>query len=285
MYFQNSCDGCYSDSLDVRFTKACDNKCGFCIEKNGIDGMKVDVDAMISSTIKSGKKTVLILGGEPLLEMEKVKRYLLGIIGRVDKIYLTTSLPITIENNKDTFLDIMLFLDGLNVSLQHYDNDINNDVLCAGSRHDRIELLKTILENEMIARKTRVSINLVKGFIDTKEKIDEFLYKMQDIGVRHVKINELQNADDLYVSFEKTYGKRLPSPYSHGCQKEISLEGHENIKITLKRSCFCVNEGLTASLSDFIKAVIKTVFKDNSKGKGQVVLYESGMLSEGWQSK
>lgn len=36
--FCNSCDGAY-DSLDVRFTKACDNDCAFCIERNGINSL------------------------------------------------------------------------------------------------------------------------------------------------------------------------------------------------------------------------------------------------------
>lgn len=35
---QNSCDGAFS-SLDVRFTKRCDNNCEFCIEKLGIDSL------------------------------------------------------------------------------------------------------------------------------------------------------------------------------------------------------------------------------------------------------
>lgn len=63
--FCNSCDGAY-DSLDVRFTKACDNDCAFCIERNGINSLGLtNVEKMIDSTIKSGINSVLILGGEP----------------------------------------------------------------------------------------------------------------------------------------------------------------------------------------------------------------------------
>lgn len=281
MKFCNSCDGYYEDSLDVRFTKACDNKCPFCIEKEGICAQNVDVEAMIKSTIDSKRKTILILGGEPLLEIDKVNRYIQGIRGYVNKIYLTTSLPITIKEKWDVFQNIVLFLDGLNVSLQHYSSKINNNVLHASSCHDRIDLLREMCENDMIARKTRVSINLVKGYIDSKLEIDRFLSMMEMIGVRHVKINELQNAEDIYVSFEKAYGKKLPSPYSHGCQQEITLPGH-NLKITLKRSCFCVNTSLNASFSDLLKAIIKNFFPSKFQGKGQMVMYESGMLSMGW---
>lgn len=284
MKFNNSCDGCYADSLDVRFTKACDNHCPFCIERQGICAKQIDVESMIDSTIKSGKRNILILGGEPLLEMEQVFRYIMGIRGYVDKIYLTTSLPYTIIEKWDLFEQIVLFLDGLNVSLQHYSSKINNEVLHASSNHDRIALLQKMCKNDMISRKTRVSINLVKGYIDSKLEIDRFLSMMEMIGVRHVKINELQGSEDLYVSFEKSYGKRLQSPYSHGCQTEIELPNH-NIRITLKRSCFCVNNELTASIGDVVKAFIKMLLKQK-KGAlpkpHQMVVYENGLLSDGW---
>jgi 2-iminoacetate synthase ThiH len=49
MTFKNSCDGYYT-SMDVRFTKACDNSCQFCIEKQGLDNLgKPNVKKMIDS--------------------------------------------------------------------------------------------------------------------------------------------------------------------------------------------------------------------------------------------
>lgn len=60
----NSCDGIYHEFLDVRFGRQCDNNCSFCIEKAGVDDKGIDVDKLIKSTLESGKKGVLILGGE-----------------------------------------------------------------------------------------------------------------------------------------------------------------------------------------------------------------------------
>lgn len=128
----NSCDGIYNDSLDVRFTKSCDNRCEFCIERHGIDSLgKTDISKLIKKTIISGKKNILILGGEPLLNIEDTLEYVEGIRDYVDHIYLTTSLPESISQNYDCFLQIMKYLDGLNISLQHYNPDINNDILNA----------------------------------------------------------------------------------------------------------------------------------------------------------
>ena len=88
----NSCDGIYSNSLDVRFGRQCDNNCEFCIERHGIEARNIDVDKMIESTLNSNKTSVLILGGEPLLCMDKVLKYTNGIKYKIDEIYLTTAL-------------------------------------------------------------------------------------------------------------------------------------------------------------------------------------------------
>lgn len=279
--FKNSCDGCYSAySLDLRALKACDNKCSFCIERCGIDSLgETDVKKLIQSTLTSGKGTVLILGGEPLLIIPKILEYTKGIRDSVGEIYLTTSLPWAVEENWDDFSELMGLLDGLNVSLQHYDKDINNDVLHASSRHDRIKMLGKICDSW--ADKVRVSINLVKGYIDSKEEIDNFLSAMEAIGVKHVKINELQGCEDTYVSFEKAYGMKLKSPYAHGCQFDIDI--HDGMRVTLKRACFTINQNLDASFADFVKVIAKKFMK--KQAAPQMVLYENGDLSVGWRQK
>lgn len=55
----NSCDGIY-ESLDIRFTKACDNNCSFYIEKFGIKSLgKTDVAALAKSVFDSDLKIYL----------------------------------------------------------------------------------------------------------------------------------------------------------------------------------------------------------------------------------
>lgn len=285
----NSCDGIYDNSLDVRFTRICDNACPFCIERNGIQGMETDVKKLISSTIQSGKQEILILGGEPFILIEELCEYVKGIRPFVDKIYITTSLPITIVNNYQVFEEIMKNIDGLNVSLQHYDDSLNNLAIHAKQPHTRIHsLLKRICGNRGYARKVRVSINLVKGLIDTSNKLNTFLKTMCELGIQHVKINELQHEEKLYISFQDIFKDELrlseielKSPYSHGCQQTIQLKGYKNLKITLKRACFCVNDNLNANLSDMLKAFRKTFVPIKQT---HMVLYENGTLESGWLS-
>lgn len=282
----NSCDGIYNDCLDVRFTKSCDNNCAFCIEKNGINSLgDTDVNHMIQNTIQSNKQTVLILGGEPFLKPNKLLQYIQGIRPHVQYIYITTSLPKTIDMNNNIITDILDMIDGLNVSLQHYDWIINNDILNARSKHNRIEILADILKNEIIRPKVRVSINLVKGYIDSKEKLMSCIELLHSINCQHIKINELQNVSkDIYVSFEDIMNLKMKSPYTFGCQTDVSqLFDKYNMKFILKRSCFVVKDKsiAKATIWDLIKAIRKRFDKTYNN---MCVMYENGMVSDGWKT-
>lgn len=270
----NSCDGIYKDSLDVRFTKACDNRCEFCIERKGITGKPQNVPKMIEATKLSGKTDILILGGEPMLNPTALLEYVTGIKPFVKNIYITTSLPIAIQQDYATFEQIMDNITCLNVSLQHYDWKINNEVLHATSKFNRIKLLEKICTK--YADKVRVSINLVRGYIDTRKKLDEFLTTMEKIGVKHTKINELQHEPDLYVAFKDLYNLKLPVPYVYGCQGDIELP--YNMRITLKRACFCVQPQHIVATKEEAKKFLQHTRPD----LGYTVLYEDGSLSKGW---
>lgn len=283
MNIVNSCDGFYSDSLDVRFTKACDNKCSFCIERNGFKDQGMNVDEMIKSTVNSKKKNVLILGGEPFLYIHELEKYVDYIQWYKKEIYITTSLPKTIIENWDVFTRIITRITCLNISLQHYDYEENNKILNATSNHNRIDIIKKMCEDPYMALKCRVSINLVKGAIDNKEDLDKFISKMYNIGVRNIKINELQHCPDKYVSFEDIYGIKMNQPYSHGCQTNIVIPKYKDMKVTVKRSCFIVEKSREASKSDLFKLLVKNISLKKNK-YSQDVLYEDGTISKGWKS-
>lgn len=285
----NACDGIY-DSLDVRFTKACDNRCSFCIEKEGLQSLgNTDVDKLIKSTLESNKKDILILGGEPLLTPELVLKYIKGIRESVDTIYLTTSLPKSVISGDDNFAfkKIIKLLDGINISIHHHLDEINNSVLDSTNPYNRIEFLDKMLKWDEFAKKARICCNLVSGYIDSKESIDSFVSYMSLIGVRHIKLNELQNVDaDTYISFEDVYKIKMKSPFAHGCQTDVSdIFKQFNMKITLKRSCFC-NKDISiskATLGDLLKCVYKRI-NTKSSGSNLKVLYENGDIYDSWQT-
>lgn len=285
----NSCDGIYEDSADIRFTKICDNKCDFCIEKNGISfdcSCKPNVKELIKSTIKSGKGDILILGGEPFLYPNELLEYIKGIKYAVNTIYITTSIPYTFKDEKyySTICEILEIIDGLNVSFQHFDSEVNNSILNASNKFNRIDAISKYTEK--YANKMRISINLVKGYIDNYDSLFKFYETMNYIGVKHIKINELQHSEDLYVSYERDIIKsKMKSAYSYGCQTEIIFDKFSNIKTTLKRSCFLVENSNKAYFVDLLKGLyIKILNIKNLKLKtGHTVIYENGFVSKnGW---
>lgn len=313
-FAQNSCDGAYS-SLDVRFTKQCDNNCSFCVEKTGIKQLNLAEPYILAQkTIESGIQDVLILGGEPFLDPKRLYDYVKLIRPFVKTIYVTTSLPKIIERPKTIhdnkvdgpwamFLKILELIDGLNISIQSVDPIENNKILNASSDHDRIEMFKyTCLIDPL--HKVRACINLNKNGINSKEKLFHALNVIIKTGCNNIKINELQHSEELYVSFENIMGIKLPSPYSHGCQTKIIAENfphskddrcadevipHRNgfgqdVNIIVKRSCFLVENSRKATIMDLGKAIWKRIkSKIGIKNKNNfAVLYENGELKTGW---
>lgn len=277
----NSCDGKY-DSLDVRFTKKCDNRCSFCIERTGASSFgETKVEELIRATKASGIKDVLILGGEPFLYPDKLLAYVIGIRDYANKIYITTSLPATFLNNRTVINSIIDNIDGLNVSLQSVNWGVNNIILNATSNHNRIEILKDLTYN--YSDKLRVSINLTRGGVDSQSKLRYALSNLRYLGVKYVKINELQGAEVNYISFEYIMGCKLPSPYAHGCYTYIDTKlydlGEYDLQVMLKRSCFMVNPDLRPAWSDLFKLASKLVWEKPNKF---LVLYEDGSQSRSW---
>ncbi len=277
----NSCDGIYNTSLDVRFTKSCPNNCEFCIEHAGIGALpKASVEEMIASTIASQKSTVLILGGEPCEDLERLFAYVKGIYSYVDKVYITTSIPRTMEEIPQILQDIMEWTNGINVSVHSGDWRENNRIFrnLKDMEFNRLNVLKQL--NQLFPEKVRVNLNLIRGGLDTKEKIDRTLNLLFDTYLcRNIKIQELQHAPDLYVSYEKVMRLSLPSPYAHGCQtKVVWQEGYP--EITLKRSCFFVERSLEASWADLLKFGTRLLRPQRSSC---TVLYENAELSQGWK--
>lgn len=280
--FKNSCDGYYR-SMDVRVTKKCDNNCSFCIEKNGAHSLgETDTENIISSINSSDVNDILLLGGEPLLELTKV----INIVENIDpnkKVYLTTSLPNTIiDDDDDISIDMMYLmdmLDGLNISFHGTTDEENIEILKASSNHSRLKLINKLAN--LYPQKVRVCVNLVKGCIDDKPKLMNTIDMLYKNGVRKIKINELQHTPELYVSIEKILNRKWDSPYAYGCQTNVK-EG--DLEITYKRSCFIVEPSLKPSIADFIKIFIKKLKLVKNNGKF-CVCYENGMVSNHWIKK
>lgn len=278
----NCCDGIYN-SFDVHFTSACDNKCAHCVDKcyNGLNIIKPDVQKIANTIIEnsSGFDDVLFLGGEPCLFLDELIECITLIKAKTNlKCYVTTSVPKTCYDDKIKFSCLLDLVDGLNISAQHYIEEIADKIRGTKSQYDRQSFYSSLPYKEKI----RINLNIVKPHLYTKEDILNCLKHYDKMGFNSIKLSEIQHGSDYFVSFEKTFGINLGSAYSDGCQTYLDMEKiTPNFKtpVLLKRSCFMCEETLKATLSDGIKAIVRSFKKpDNKYG----VVYENGSLQKGW---
>lgn len=278
----NCCDGIYN-SFDVHFTSACDNKCAHCVDQcyEGMHIVKPDVDAIANTIIQNaeGLDDVLFLGGEPCLFIEELIECVTKIKCATNlKVYVTTSVPKVCYDNRDRFVYLLALLDGLNISAQHYDEAVADEIRKTKSQYDRQKFYDSLPMKEKI----RINLNIVKPYLYTKEELINCLNHYDKMGFNSIKLSEIQHGAEYFVSFEKLFGIDLKSPYSHGCQKYLDMDSiipGFKTPVLLKRSCFMCEETLKASLSDGIKALLSIGRRPKNK---YGVVYENGALMKGW---
>lgn len=278
----NCCDGKYN-SFDVHFTSACDNKCAHCVDRcyNGLNIIKPNVNAIVDTIVRNqqGVDDVLFLGGEPCLFLEELieccekLRKLTNL-----KLYVTTSVPKVCFDHRDRFEYLLSILDGLNISAQHYIEEVADEIRKTKSQYDRQAFYASLPYKEKI----RINLNIVKPYLHTRDDLANCLKHYDKMGFNSIKLSEIQHGAEYFVSFERTFGIKLKSPYADGCQTYLDMEKiipGFNTPVLLKRSCFLCEETLKATLSDGVKVICNFFTRPSNK---YGVIYEDGSLMKGW---
>jgi organic radical activating enzyme len=278
----NCCDGIYN-SYDVHFTSACDNKCAHCVDVcfKGFGINKPNVNAIVNTIAskQDGLDDVLFLGGEPCLYLNELISCVRQLRKKTKlKLYVTTSVPKICYDQEEDFFDLIKELDGINLSVQHYQEDIADQIRRTVSQYDRQAFYESLPNKEKI----RININIVKPYLFTKEDISACLRHYDAMGFNSIKLSEIQHGKGVYVSFADTFGIKMKSAYANGCQSYLDMEkilpGFKT-PVLLKRSCFLCEDSLKASFGDGVKMVAKLFRPSNNK---YGVVYEDGRLTKGW---
>lgn len=206
---RNSCAGGYGNCLDVKITNYCNGSCAFCIEHGGYapKKQKSAVELALTTVSKADFPNVLILGGEPLMYQHLIE-YLKLIRPYKEKIYLTTNGTL-LRSPYTNLEDLGKYLNGINISIHHYQEEKNNMVLRGGTleapvgRPD-ISLEFAVLKDSIKVLKdngcsVRINCNLVKGFVESEHDIVEMVRRAEDLGANNLRFAELQNSPDEFV--------------------------------------------------------------------------------------
>lgn len=194
----------------------------------------------------------------------------LGFEHAESNIYLTTTLPRTIDP------DLLDKLTCVNVSLQSVDNGENKRLLNVEDDVDRIRNLRDLLY--LNPGNVRVNLILRKGGIDTSRKLENALGYLYVLGVRDVKLVELQHHDELYVSYAELTGKDLGPAYAYGCERK--LDNFVDMKVSIKLACALVSDVAVTGYPDLLKHWWKRV--TGSWNRDFMVIHPDASCRDTW---
>lgn len=284
-YRINTCDQ-INDELMIHFTQKCENRCFFCVDaKNqGVCHKRPEVDKMAQQVIdlKDKIKSITISGGEPLLFMDEVILFINKIRENASnlKINLITSFPSICWRQQDKLFQIIEMLDNLAFSPQHYKEEIADEIRGVKSKYNHQELYKILPHKEKMC----VNINLNKPYLYLKDDVCNCIKHYNDLGFTTIRVAELFDTDDNFVSFEEIFGIKMKSPFAHGCKTNNfditpwipSFKGN----LIVKRVCFLVCKQKHCSFSDLVKVCTRHWFK---KPFAFGVVYEDGNVYPYWK--
>lgn len=261
----NVCGGNYSDWIEVNLTDKCNGKCSWCVEKQGWHPKKhVGWKELVNVILSTGKKNVILLGGEPTLypflneiitELHRNKR----------KVWITTN-----GSNLKKLINIHYFLlSGINISIHHY--DLNKNFEITGIHVSEEDIRFAVGLAKLSNTKLRLNCNTIKGYIDSKTAIKKYITFAKKLGVRYIRFAELKGDNEHFVNIPKIfdYGFGLTeNPFEFGCSKDAIING---VNINFRIMC-----GIQTSMRPAPVNPIQT---------SKITVYYDGKIYDGWQMK
>lgn len=181
-------------NLYVR-TKFCNAKCAFCTYADDAnkysEGKLREVLQEISSKIKIRK--IAVSGGEPTLYWNNF----MSIVG-LSKEYAPNA---ELSMNTDGFRWKQLFedpvykeFDYIQLSRHHYNDKINDEIFkCKTPSSDDI---KWATDLQINPHQIQFRCNLIKGYVDTKDKVFDYLNWANTVGINDIGLVSLMPVND-----------------------------------------------------------------------------------------
>ena len=263
---KNFCGGAFQDWLEVYLTGRCNGKCKWCIDSDGFRPKeKASIEKMVKAVCLTGRKNIVLLGGEPTLYKD-LENFVVLLRERGKNVYLTSNGHILNDFN---YFEKVKHLTGINFSIHHYDMDKNKNITGIGIKEKYIPSYVGSLH--LYGVSVRLNCNIIKGYIDSYDEVMKYIDFAKSNGIDSVRFAELKNNEDEFVSLTDIFGEKYglnEDPFVHGCHCETEEFG---IRVSFRQMC-----GIQNSLRPVPK---------NPKLKEKQVLYYDGNIYRGWQSK
>lgn len=271
---KNACQGGYGKCLDVKLTNACNCHCNFCIEKGGLCPPEADARTMAMAAIQEEDyKTVLVLGGEPMHDMDRLMEFLKLVRPWKDKVYMTTN---GCYLSPETACLVGPLLDGINVSVHHYNQALAREVLRQKDDDPHqlsfIRLAKAVPILKANNCPVRLNVNLVGGgFLHTRDDVEKMLGVAHEWGVDSIRFTELQDVDDgLFTDALLAFPELAwVDPWNDGCEQKVPFSSYPDLDVTVKLACGHVNPRRPRPA-------------ESTRCPCTKVLYPDGIVRDGW---
>jgi pyruvate-formate lyase-activating enzyme len=258
----NPCSGKYGKTLDLKLTNKCNGKCPFCIEQGGYAPKELDDPKKMADIINAKDiKTLLVLGGEPLLYPKIIE--LLSYIRKDLDIFMTTNGSLlTPELGKA----LSPYLKGMNISLHHSTSSKNMELTKVELPEEGAILYKAI--HAFGVDKVRINCNLVKGYVDSDAEVKKMIELCKKMGIKRIRFAELQNCPAMYVDARTIFPDLPDNPFVDGCEQEYKRE--DGITVTVRETC---------GITDPTKCPVINPVGRNAQTQ---IMYPNGQTTDRW---
>ena len=259
----NFCGGNFRDWLEVNLTEKCNGRCSWCIEKNGFHPEEhASWWALAGGITRSGKKDIILLGGEPTL-FENLSCLIGLLVDRKLNVWITTNGSLL---DGDFIRFSLSGIKGINISIHDHDLAGNAEITGIGLK-DPEASVKAL---HGIGASVRFNCNCMKGHIDSLMQTGRYIEWAKRNGADSVRFAELKQDEGNFVDLAKLFGGRFglnDDPFTLGCNHDAEIDG---MKVNFRQMC-----GLQTPLR--VKPVNPEQFR-------KTVLYYDGIFYDGWQT-
>jgi len=249
-------------------TPDCNGRCSWCIEKKGYKPKRrVPWQELASQIVRSGRKNIILLGGEPTLYPR------LGLLGpeltngHGLNVYLTTNGSLMCRDFVRSHLSWPI--SGVNISIHAVRTTENAQI--TGIKLDEGCLQRAIWALHCRPRmaSVRLNCNLIKGYVDSEVAIHRYIAFARKIGAGSVRFAELKLDNEHFISAAAIMDGKFglnDDPFRLGCQKNCIID---DMPVNFRQMC-----GLQTTLRPR---------PDNPVQYSKLVLYYDGLFYPGWQ--
>ncbi|MFW9872706.1 MAG: radical SAM protein [Candidatus Thorarchaeota archaeon] len=262
---KNFCGGNFQNWLEVMLTDKCNGKCRWCVDKNTFHPKRhVSFQKLAKLIISSGKKNIILLGGEPTLYTEL--QQLICVISKEKNVYITTNGSLL---SREFASQRLAKIKGLNISIHSYNLNKNKDITGIKLQAEILkDTIKELHKNKIVVR---FNCNLIKGYIENEKEILTYIDFAKKMGADSIRFAELKNDNDHFINLFSIFGNKYQinnEPFGLGCNTDTTIK---KMPVNFRQMCGLQTDSRTKPV--------------NPQQKQKRVLYYDGIFYNGWQLK